>query len=683
LVLLPILGAAWACGSNGSSGGDDGGSLEAGPVPEASVDAPLNEAGLDAAMADSGEGGEAGEGGPTCGWRPFADGLDGASIVSVLFDTRAPGVAYAASATSAYRSSDSGRTWTRRGDILSGAFVQLALSGPTAGALLAATSDGLVRSADGGTSWQTVSLGGINVQSLTVSPSQPLRVYAGTFGAGAFRSDDGALSWIPVTAGYPAMDTLALDVNPANPDEVVAAGFTFDTSGNPNGGAIVRTTNGGQTWQTTLQSAQYVWNIQRCSKTSSVMYAASNGGLYASADGGANWSPTAPGFVADVAISAADCNTVYMNVYGVGPELSTDGGKTFSAALTTGLTLTPQGTSGGRMVVDPQAPGGVVLGSHGGIWYTSDSGAHWKASEGLLGLDVRRIDVSPQDPARAWASTWGSGVWTRPAPTQPWQRAQLVADFAFSVRSDPFVNNRIFAGTFLAQSGLYESTDGATFASGALAAGTNVFDLGFDPASALTLYAASQTGGVYKSVDGAKTWGASNGGLTPWVTPAGTFIDVRLVVVDPAEEKNVYIGTSGRGVYKSTDGGASWANVLDPAGTTTCLELAPGPPSTLVACVTGSGVQASQDGGVTWTTLNEGLPSLDVDRIAVDRATGDLYATIGAGVYQRKQGAASAWTGLDVGCLPGKAATSPAVVTQGQDKWLIVGAAGSIYGHPI
>jgi photosystem II stability/assembly factor-like uncharacterized protein len=135
--------------------------------------------------------------------------------------------------------------------------------------------------------------------------------------------------------------------------------------------------------------------------------------------------------------------------------------------------------------------------------------------------------------------------------------------------------------------------------------------------------------GMFKSMDAGKTW--SHIGLE------GTR-QIGRVVVDPTNPNRVYVAALGhiydsnveRGVYRSTDGGATWKKVLFKAGapdTVGAVELAIDPknPRVLYASLwatrrppwavyaptnlPGGGLYKSTDGGDTWTQLTGGLPT--------------------------------------------------------------------------
>ena len=75
--------------------------------------------------------------------------------------------------------------------------------------------------------------------------------------------------------------------------------------------------------------------------------------------------------------------------------------------------------------------------------------------------------------------------------------------------------------------------------------------LAIDPAHTSTVYAGTWGSGVYKSTDGGATWSAVNTGLTDWMVDA--------LAIDPANTSTIYVGTLYYGVHKSTDGGTHWS----------------------------------------------------------------------------------------------------------------------------
>ncbi len=152
--------------------------------------------------------------------------------------------------------------------------------------------------------------------------------------------------------------------------------------------------------------------------------------------------------------------------------------------------------------------------------------------------------------------------------------------------------------------------------------------------------------GAYKSLDGGKTW--TNMGLRE-------SRHINRIVIDPEDNNTVFVAATGplfgpggdRGVYKTTDGGRTWKQVLkvdDDTGAND-LVMANGDRMTLYAstyqrrrvqcCMNGggpgSGIWKSTDGGETWTRLTEGLPEGSMGRIGLDvfrHSANIVYASI-------------------------------------------------------
>jgi len=77
---------------------------------------------------------------------------------------------------------------------------------------------------------------------------------------------------------------------------------------------------------------------------------------------------------------------------------------------------------------------------------------------------------------------------------------------------------------------------------------TVIYSLKIDPTVPTTLYAGTQNG-LFKSVDGGKTWMAASTGMSS--------VEVHSLAIDLSTPSILYAGTSG-GVFKSMDGGWKW-----------------------------------------------------------------------------------------------------------------------------
>jgi photosystem II stability/assembly factor-like uncharacterized protein len=176
--------------------------------------------------------------------------------------------------------------------------------------------------------------------------------------------------------------------------------------------------------------------------------------------------------------------------------------------------------------------------------------------------------------------------------------------------------------------------------------------------------------GIYKTTDGGKNW-----------TKMGLEKSDRIasIQINPKNPNEIYVAVQGalwgpsneRGVYKSIDGGKTWNKSLFVNNTTGCSELVMDPtqPQTLYAAFwefgrtaysfnsggLNSALYKSIDGGATWKKLENGLPQGEKGRIAVALAPSNssiVYAVIEAkkkeekGLYRSEDGG-NTWTFLN------------------------------------
>jgi hypothetical protein len=111
-------------------------------------------------------------------------------------------------------------------------------------------------------------------------------------------------------------------------------------------------------------------------------------------------------------------------------------------------------------------------------------------------------------------------------------------------------------------------------------------------------------------------------------------------VVNPVNPSVVYVGTAGRGVLKSTNGGIDWQPVTNGLGSLFLLSLAIDKqnPDHLFAGTADAGVFYTTNGGTSWDSLNTGLFNPVVTSLALSPVDSSLlYAgTEGGGVFANR-----------------------------------------------
>lgn len=186
------------------------------------------------------------------------------------------------------------------------------------------------------------------------------------------------------------------------------------------------------------------------------------------------------------------------------------------------------------------------------------------------------------------------------------------------IRFDPTNSSIIYAGA--PAGGLWKSTDGgSTWSTNTdYLAEIGCSDLAINPTTPSIMYWATGDGdagdtksiGVFKTTDGGTTWATT--GLT---FTAGQLVLLSRIIVNPSNPSIVItVGTNG--IWRSTDAAATWTQVFNSGGVFRDAEFMPGNPN-IVYAGGSNGVYRSTDGGATWTLSTSGLPTTDIGRISI------------------------------------------------------------------
>ncbi len=335
-------------------------------------------------------------------------------------------------------------------------------------------------------------------------------------------------------------------------------------------GSLYRSTDSGATWAVVPQlSAESVYDIEFT--PGGTAYVGTLDGVWRSVDNGATWTnlPLGIGLNDQVFDVALDPNNTSVLWAGVADALggqaqnvlkSTDGGATwhnFTPPLPSPMNCKSIAVDAANSNIVVAAFGGSFGG--GQVWVTVDGGASWQ--DRSAGLPANPMNAVIWDGTRfllGGGQQFGSqnvglyatpdlGVTWNPLHNGTWP-TQVVND----VTVDPNNHSVILAATV---AGVFRSPDGgATWQIGAGGSGSlSVNSVRFAPGSSSVIYAGAEAAGVYKSTDSAGTFNASSVGIGA--------LDVWSVASNPLNESELAIAFQGQnngGVYRSTDGGATW-----------------------------------------------------------------------------------------------------------------------------
>jgi hypothetical protein len=260
---------------------------------------------------------------------------------------------------------------------------------------------------------------------------------------------------------------------------------------------------------------------------------------------------------------------------------------------------------------------------------TTDAAANWNnQNSGLVG-DINAIAIAPSAPATIYAGT-SDGLYRSTDNGVTWTKAPATglsnASFAQALAVDPTNASIVYFASF---NGLAKSTDGGNNFSPVTTNPLNfsqVTAIVIDPTTPTTIYVGAGNG-VFKTTDGGANWIVQNNFGVPG-TP-----NIRALAIDPSAPLTLYAGTFVTGFFKSTNGGGVWtamnngmsgpspnninAITIDPANTSTIY----------VGHGSEGGIDKTTNGATSWSPVNTGVPSGQVNAIAVNSS--GVFASVG------------------------------------------------------
>ncbi len=348
-------------------------------------------------------------------------GDDGFVLDSIVVDSADAATIYAGTWKNSvdgglWISHDGGRTWNEPARLKGQPVHALAQAPSDPRILYAGTLEGVFRSSDGGATWTQISPAGSHeiheIESLAVDPGDPDTVYAGTWHL-PWKTSDGGKTWHNIKQGLIVdSDVFSIIVDPEHPHTVYLSACS----------GIYKSENAGihfRKIQGIPSEARRTRSLMQDPEKRDVVYAGTTEGLYKTVDAGRSFKRMTD---ADVVVNAVyvdpdDSNRVLLATDRSGVLDSEDGGATF--------TPSNQGISERKVaavLVDRDNPellyAGVVNDKkYGGVFRSSDGGAHWvQLGTGLDGRDV--FSLAETKDGRVVAGT-GHGIFVLDSAGDP------------------------------------------------------------------------------------------------------------------------------------------------------------------------------------------------------------------------------------------------------------------------
>ena len=518
-------------------------------------------------------------------------------------------------------------------------------------------SIGLLKSTDGGATWNTTGLTWTVTQGRTIgrvlvnpSNSQIILVFSSN---GIYRSTNGGTSFTQVQTSSSFSDG---EFKPGDPNTVYACGTSFRKS-----------TDGGATWSSAVTLP--LTGIQRLSMAVTAgnnayvyLLAANNTdsgfkGLMRSTNSGGTFTTqsTTPNILGfqngsdaggqgwyDLSIAASPTNPEEIITGGINQWKSTNGGSTWTMnSHWYGGYSKPYVHADVHDIQYLPGSGTTILSANdGGFFKTTNGGTTWTDLSSNLSIAQQyRFSLSTSSPNLILAGHQDNGT-NRSSTSNISNWTEVGGGDGMDCFIDRTNNNRQISSVYY---GDYART---------LTGGTNFSDINDpaddgewvspikqDPVDANIAYAAGRTA-LYKT---SNIW-ASSVTWTTMGTPQGTN-SIREMAIAPSNNQVIYcLKTGSGGVSKSTNGGTTFASCANPTTSASPTWVAISNTDPNVVFVTYSGYSAankvfkSTNGGTSWTNISSGLPNIPVNCVVYHNGAvgGDgIYIGTDIGVYYR------------------------------------------------
>jgi hypothetical protein len=551
-------------------------------------------------------------------WVPLSDNLPQIGVSGIAVDPNNPNVIYITTgdcdASDTYsigvlKSSDGGITWNTTGltftttNKLAGDII---INPSDSNMIWAATSDGIYKSTNAGTSWTLTQTGDFAQGRIRLKPGDSNTVYAVSNNR-FYRSTNAGTTFTAIISGLPfSSGRLLLDVTAANPNYI----YILSAFASSAFQGIYRSVNGGTSWTKTsgdtdvFESSQSWYDLALAvSPTNQNEIYTGCLNVWKSTDGGSsatklnNWSsPTEQAYThADIHYLRFFGNKLYCGSDG-GVYVSQNNGTSF-----TDLTASAQIGQFYKIAVSKQTASKMVGGlqDNGGHAYSDNQ---WKNYYGADGMDTA---IDPND-------------------------------------SDKYYGFIQFGG------GLYVSSNAGNSLSSSVGAPASETGTNDDGGNWITPLVANNAGELFAGYS--NLYILSGGAWTQQNVNSLGGGDVEQIAIDPSNDNIMYV-VNGSSLYKSINKGINFTLSYSASSNITSVDVHSSNSSIVYLTTQGLAGQAlkSINGGTSFTSFSAGLPNIGKNVIVHQGRNVDnpLYIGTSLGVYY-KDDTMSQWEPFDI-----------------------------------
>jgi PKD repeat protein len=506
-----------------------------------------------------------------------------------------------------------------------------------------APAGGCWKTTNAGNTWTPLTdhLSSLGVSGIAIDPTNSNIVYiatgdgdgSDTYSIGVLKSTDGGATWNTTGLNWTTSQSRSMRkiiIDPNNPNIL----FVATTHG------LFRTVDAGANWQSVLSGS--IRDVELNPANSNTVYACTNNLFFKSTTGGnittftaiTNGMPVA-GDVGRLAIGVTPNDTNYIYVLAsddvdagfYGLYRSTDGGNTFSLRTNTPNVFgynTSGSDSGGQswydmaLAVSPSNKNEVYTGGVN-VWKSTNGGAtltalsQWNWPTGsfeYVHADIHTLDFFGStlfcgSDGGIFRSTNNGGTFTD--ITNGIQHSQFYRLGNSVTDAGIIMVGAQDNGCSLLKNGTWTHVTGG-----------DGMECVVDYSNPNIMYSTSQYGNVYKSTNG----GASFNGITGSIGFSGAWVSP--YTLDPVDPNTIYLGY--KDVWKSTDGGANWNTISSFSGASSLKSLVVAPSdNNVIYAATDNTLYRTTNGGGLWLNINGGnFPNNAITYISVHNLDPDI-----------------------------------------------------------